>query len=100
MKTALTTLRNLGPAMEHYCREVGVDSAEALRKRGYLSTYLAIKARHPRHMNRMGLYALYGALTDQDCMRLPDAIKQALEKELTAALRRTPPSSIPYNALP
>jgi hypothetical protein len=88
--------------MEHYCREVGVDSAEALRQRGYLSTYLAIKARHPRHMNRMGLYALYGALTDQDCMRLPDAIKRALEEELTAATQRQmPPSSaIPINELP
>ena len=39
-------------------------------------------ALHPERMNRMALYALYGALTEQDCMRLPDETKEWLEQEL------------------
>jgi DNA transformation protein len=98
----VSSLRNLGPAMEKYCAEAGVTSAAQLKKLGYLEVYLRLKARYPRHMNRMALYALYGALTNQDCMALPQAIKDRLERELQAGLKRQPHAAagLPLSELP
>lgn len=72
--------------MARYCAGVGVYTDEDLARRGYLNTYLALKENHPKIMNRMALYALYGALHDVNCLKLPTAIKETLEKELQQAL--------------
>ena len=103
MKTPLSSLRNLGAAMEKHGKAIGIDSAEALREMGYLEAYLRYKAAHPRFMNRMALYALYGALTDQDCLRLPKPVKDKLNAELADALKQqdiTKKADIPLHILP
>ncbi len=103
MSTPLSSLKNLGPAMEKYGKRIGVDSAEALRAMGYMEAYLRYKASYPRFINRMALYALYGALTDQDCMRLEAPVKAQLEKELQTALKSsaTPKlARVPLHELP
>ena len=98
----VSSLRNLGPAMDKYCAEAGITSAAQLRKLGYLEVYLRLKAFYPRHMNRMALYALYGALADQDCMTLPQAIKDRLEQELQVGLKQRPKGVVvpPLKELP
>ena len=78
----LSDLRNLGPRMEYYLQEVGITTEAELRTAGPVTAYLSVKAAFPRTMNRMALYAIYGALSDQDCMRLPEETKQWLEEEL------------------
>lgn len=76
---------NIGPAMQKYCREVGVHTPDDLQQRGYLPVYLALRANRPRRMNRMALYALYGALHDIDCTKLPESIKNKLNEEVEEA---------------
>lgn len=105
MATPISSLRNLGPRVEEYMAKAGIHSAEELRAIGYLQGYLRVRALQPKIMNRMALYAIYGALTDQDCMRLPREIKDALEVELQAALAKQKsipqlPNILPLHELP
>lgn len=86
--TPLDTLINLGPSMVRHLHEVGIESAEKLKEIGYLEAYLRIRFLNPRVMNRMALYALYGALTNQNCMMLPKTIKDKLNRELNAVRKR------------
>ena len=90
--------------MAKYLAKIGVHSAEDLRKMGYMQAYLKLKPLNPRFMNRMALYAVYGALSNQNCMKLPRALKDVLETELQEALAKAPKStktkSIPLDVLP
>ena len=90
MTTPLTKLKNLGPKAQAYCAEIGVLSAEDFMKTGYMPIYLAIAGRYKHMRNRMALYAFYGAYTNHDCVRLPQEIKDQLEVELQAALKKAP----------
>ncbi|MBA4275036.1 MAG: competence protein TfoX [Alphaproteobacteria bacterium] len=99
MPTPISQLRNLGPAIERYCAEIGIPDAETLQSIGYMETYLRLRALQPRIMNRMALYALYGAMHDVDCMKLPADIKQHLNDELDAAKTSHTEHSIPWHAL-
>lgn len=76
-------LVNIGPKMTAYLAEIGITQEAEIRERGVVETYLELKTRWPRIMNRMALYALYGALTDQNCLWLPQETKDWLEEELT-----------------
>ena len=100
----LSSLRNLGAAMEQHGHALGIHGVDDLKSLGYMAAYLRYRAAYPRVMNRMALYALYGALTDQDCMRLPQAIKDQLEKELQTALSQQKTQSsltaVPLHELP
>lgn len=87
MPTPISSMRNLGPKLQEYMAKAGIHSAEELREIGYLQGYLRVRAVQPKIMNRMAYYAIYGALTNQDCMTLPRFIKEALEEELQAALK-------------
>ena len=62
---AISQLRNLGPKMEKYLAEVGIEDEQTLRKVGPVDAYYRVKLLHPRIINRMALYAIYGALNDQ-----------------------------------
>ena len=55
-----------------------------------MPVYMAIAGRYKHMRNRMALYAFYGACTDIDCVKLPQEIKDQLEVELQAALRKAP----------
>lgn len=78
----ISQLRNLGPRMEYYLGEVGIKTEKDLRRIGPVNAYLMIKPLAPRVLNRMALYAIYGALTDQNCIHLPEETKEWLEEEL------------------
>lgn len=75
-------LRNLGPKMAHYLAELDIHTEADLRASHPVEIYLQLWARRPKIMNRMALYALYGALTDQNCLNLPQETKDWLEEEL------------------
>jgi hypothetical protein len=79
---SLQGLRNLGPKMVQYLGEIGITNEQDLRTIHPVECYLKLKMLHPKVMNRMALYAIYGALTNQDCMRLPQETKDWLEQEL------------------
>lgn len=100
MPTHITQLRNLGPVMQRYLAEIGILDAESLRTKGYMQAYLSIAARHPHMLNRMALYALYGALHDVDCIKLPESIKQQLNEELASAKEAYDKMPIPLHILP
>ena len=74
----VSNLINIGPKMTRYLAEVGVETENDLSSRGFEIVWREMRLRHPHIMNRMALYALYGALTDQNCMHLPDETKQWL----------------------
>lgn len=76
--------------MARYCAEIGVRDRETLEKQGYMHVYLTLKENHPKIMNRMALYALYGALYDINCLHIPAEIKEKLEEELQQALAKKP----------
>ena len=82
-KHPLENLRNIGPSMARHLDEVGIDTEEKLREVGPVEAYARVRSINPKTMNRMALYAIYGALTDQDCMCLPQETKDWLEGELT-----------------
>jgi len=81
-------LRNLGPRCAYYLEEVGINTPEELRKIGYIDAYLSLKTRFPRNINRMMLYALYGALSAKDCMKLSASEKQHLEEEMQSRIAK------------
>ncbi|MCB2081315.1 MAG: TfoX/Sxy family DNA transformation protein [Rickettsiales bacterium] len=68
--------------MERYLREAGIETPAQLKETGPFEAYLRIRAINPRVMNRMALYALYGALTNQNCLYLPQETKDWLNAEL------------------
>jgi hypothetical protein len=81
-KHPLTRLRNLGPRMAESLVAIGVEDEASLRALGPVETYLRLRLAFPHLANRMALYALYGALTDQNCMRLPQETKEWLEAQI------------------
>lgn len=78
----LLSLRNIGPKVVQYLCEIGIETEEQLRAVGPVDAFMMLGRQHPHLQNRMALYALYGALTDQSCLRLPPETKDWLEEEL------------------
>lgn len=89
MKTP-SQMRNLGPVMERLLREIDVHSAEDLAAMGAVEAWRRIAFIHPRALNRIGLYAMAGALLDRDWRDLPPDVKADLDREaarIRAALK-------------
>ena len=76
---AIEGLRNLGPRTQQQLRAVGIETVAALRRIGPVEAYLRLKAREPRRVTLVMLYALYGALTGTHWNALPAAVKAALK---------------------
>lgn len=83
--SSIEAMRNLGPKMVKYLGQIGVDTPQQLRELGPVEAFLQLTLLSPHLRNRMALYAIYGALTDQDCLRLPQETKEWLEGELKKA---------------
>jgi DNA transformation protein and related proteins len=81
-KSPLLSLMNLGPSMVNHLEQVGITTEAELRKIGPVAAYLRVRDINPKVMNRMALYAIYGALTNQNCIFLPEETKEWLEEEL------------------
>jgi len=73
-----SSLRNLGPATDRWLREIGVQSAEALRELGSVEAWRRLRFRFGREVNLVLLYALDGALSGHGWRRLPPGRREAL----------------------
>ena len=80
MKDDLTTLKNIGPASARQLRDVGIENGMELHRIGALDAYRRLKHAFPRHVSRVMLYALEGALRDCHWNRLPPEVKDRLKK--------------------
>ena len=82
---AIEGLRNLGPRTQQQLRAVGIETVAALRRIGPVEAYLRLKAREPRRVTLVMLYALYGALTGTHWNALPEEVKARLKAEVQEA---------------
>ena len=78
----LTDLRNIGPASALMLNEVDINNIEDLRAIGAASAFMRVKFQFERHATLHLLWALEGALTDQDWRALDDATKNRLKREI------------------
>lgn len=75
---ALTTMRNIGKAMEKRLGEVGITSAEGLREVGPEEAFRRLKEADPQ-VCLVYLYTLAGAVEDVPFNCLPEEKKQELK---------------------
>lgn len=79
--TPIEKLKNLGPASTVWLREAGFATLADLERAGPVLAYKIVKHRRPAEVNRLLLYALYGALHDVHWNALPRAVKKSLSAE-------------------
>ncbi len=83
MSRDLADLRNLGPVSIGWLRQIGVETAAELARRGSIATFLELRmAGLTSHLNM--LYALEGALLDVPFHLLPSEIRAALREAAQA----------------
>ena len=68
--------------MVRHLQQAGIEDEATLRAMGPIEAYVRIKAINSKVMNRMALYAIYGALTEQNCLFLDEETKAWLNREL------------------
>ena len=73
-------LRNLGPTSAAWLREIGVRTRADLERVGPIVAYKMIRRQQPSCTPNL-LWALWGALHDQDSRDLPEQTKQRLRQE-------------------
>ncbi len=83
----LTSMRNIGGEMARKLAAVGIDSPEKLRETGAKQAYFQVKETFP-NVCLVHLYALEGAITDQEYNQLSEETKKDL-KAFSDFLRRT-----------
>ena len=83
----LTSMRNIGGEMARKLAAVGIDSPEKLRETGAKQAYFQVKETFP-NVCLVHLYALEGAITDQEYNQLSEETKKDL-KAFNDFLRRT-----------
>lgn len=81
MDKSLTTLKNIGPRCAEWLAAIGIHTVEDFRAVGAPAAYRELVLREIVKPHRMLLYALGGALLDEDCLRLDSAVKRELEEE-------------------
>ena len=70
MNREIRELRNLGPRCEDWLATIGIHDEAGLRRVGAPAAYRELVHRGVARPHRMLLYALAGALEDQDCTQL------------------------------
>jgi len=75
---SIDNLRNIGPKSAALLRAAGIDSFENLREIGAVAAYRRVNFADPRAVSLNMLWALQGALTDQDWRGIPPAEKDRL----------------------
>ena len=71
----LTSMRNIGGEMARKLAAVGIDSPEKLRETGAKQAYFQVKETFP-NVCLVHLYALEGAITDQEYNQLSEETKK------------------------
>lgn len=84
----LQDMKNIGPAMLGWLNQAGITTPTQLRQIGAVEAYLAIRPLEPRVINRMALYALYGAINGENCIFLSSDIKGILNALLAEAQQK------------
>jgi len=77
----LTSLKNIGKAMEEKLRSVDITTAEELKAIGSKRAYSKLKNKYPsdKAMSLVHLYALEGAITNTEFNQLPEHVKESLK---------------------
>lgn len=91
--TAVSSLRNLGPAMEAACAKAGIPSAEALRELGADAAYARL-IRSGTRPHFTGYYVLVMALMGRPWNDCKGAEKAALRKRFDAIRFQTAPAPL------
>lgn len=68
--------------MEGRLRAVGITTPEQLHATGAVEAYVRIRTLNPRVINRMALYALWGAIHNEHCLWLSSDVKNTLNSML------------------
>lgn len=96
-----SSLPNLGPAMDRYLSEIGVETAEDLRGLGAVEAYARLRMVLPRGLSILGLYAMQAALENRALQDLSAAERASLraavgqKAPVRAAPKRRPNRSAP-----
>ncbi|MCB0881005.1 MAG: TfoX/Sxy family protein [Thermoleophilia bacterium] len=77
-------LRNIGPITAGWLHEVGIDTPGDLRRIGAAEAYRRVKAWRPWDVTLMLLWALEGALMDEDWMDVPPDRRVELRRSVGA----------------
>ncbi len=80
-ETPVARLKNLGPRSTEWLREVGIHTRNDLERTGAVAAYLLVKQRQTASSLNL-LWALAGALRDEDWRQLPPEAKRKLKEEL------------------
>ena len=75
--TELTSLRNIGKAMEKRLKAVDITTAEQLREIGSKEAFFRLKSQDPSVCS-VFLYTLEGAISDTEYNRLPEDVRREL----------------------
>jgi len=77
----LTSLRNIGKALDQKLKSVGISTAEELIAMGSKEAFSKLKRKYPndKAMSLVHLYALEGAITDTEFNQLPEDVKESLK---------------------
>lgn len=81
-ESSLQSMKNIGPAMAGWLHQAGIHTPDALRKMGAIEAYIRIRPLNPRVINRMALYALWGAIHNENCLWLSPDVKEMLNSML------------------
>lgn len=74
----LTSLRNIGKELERKLKEVGIETAEELKRIGSKEAFARLKLRFPQ-VCLVHLYTLQGAIDDLDFNMLSEEMKVELK---------------------
>ena len=89
MGKSVTNLRNIGPRCAEWLAGIGVHSVDDLKGIGAPVAYRELVSRGIVRPHRMLLYALGGAVRDEDCLKLSREYKRELELEAGVEHRRS-----------
>jgi len=78
-------LRNIGPTSARWLAEVGIGSADELRRVGAAEAYRMVKAWRPWDVTLILLWALEGAICDIDWMDVTPERRLELRREVDEA---------------
>lgn len=77
----VTVLRNVGPRCAEWLAQIGIVTADDLRRVGAATAYRELVSQGIVRPHRMLLYAFGGAILDVDCLKLSRWQKRELEAE-------------------
>jgi uncharacterized protein YdeI (YjbR/CyaY-like superfamily) len=86
-QTPIEEGRNLGPVSGGELRSIGIDTVEKLRAVGWEQAFLKIFEAYPHRLHLNMVFALIGAIEDQDWRKIDGALK-AEAKSLVAEIKR------------